>query len=276
MIVVYGNCQAGVYADLLTKVCPREEPVRYIMNFAHPTEAGVGLDEAEKASVRLILRQTEVREMPQFEQLKELSQTIPMLRFAALDFNVLWPFNFMDPRNVSEPPDFPFGRFPYGDRIVVELLREGSSGDDLWREYQTRSVAKMPNLDRLLEVEAKRLEARDADSDFKIACYVLNNFRSQQLFWTLNHPSGLLLGKQFGDLLSATFATLGVAKDGAEMAAKMFATYEPFGAHHVPIHPEAAKRLGLTWYVEGIKFKYLDGRSFTFEETMRNYIAFKS
>jgi hypothetical protein len=275
MIVVYGNCQAGVYADLLRKICAPGLQVHYVMSFDHPTELQAELPNEALEKCTLFLQQVEVNKSTRFTPSLYLSPRAQIVHFVPLDFNLLWPFNFTDPRNVGEPPDFPFGRFPYGDRIVVELLREGLSGDALWQAYCARSVIKLPDLARLEALEQKRLEARETNTTHSIASYIMSEFRNQRLFWTINHPSSALLAKQFSDILSVSNKTLNIPGDVRELAAKFFHNYEPFDHNHVPIHPDVARRLQLAWWSPTLKYRYLDGSMLTFEETMRNYINFR-
>jgi hypothetical protein len=131
-ILIYGNCQAGVYADILNKVLRTSHTVRYVMSFDHPTEQQPYPSSEDLAACRVVLEQIDSGHPMREAVGQDLARVARIVKFPPLDFNLLWPFNFNDPRNVSEPPDYPFGRFPYGDRIVVELLREGLSGSALW------------------------------------------------------------------------------------------------------------------------------------------------
>ncbi len=249
-IVVYGNCQAGVFAGCLKffgRIADRYS-IHYVKSFDHPTESKEEIPATELAACVLVLEQLDSGSpMPQWLA-NRLPETAMKLRFPPLDFNLLWPLNFNDPRNVSEPPDYPFGRFPYGDRIVVELLNEGLTGARLWEEYQSRSVKRMPNLDRLASHETQRLATRDGRSDIKIGDLVMANFSEVPLFWTINHPTGWLLGRVLGELLYAARESLELEDDPRQKAKEILATFEPFAHQQQPIHPEVARQLGLGWW----------------------------
>lgn len=275
MILVYGNCQAGVYANLLKHFIGGNRTVRHVRSFDHPTEPVGELSREELAECTLVLEQVDAgRPMPEALRQGPASRT-PLVRFPPLDFNLLWPFNFNDPRNVSEPPDYPFGRFPYGDRIVVELLREGLVGSALWNAYQERSVARFPDLERLQMHETRRLAKRDETLDVKVAQLVMSEFADKRLFWAINHPTGWLLGRAFIDILVLCHEHVKIDGDFTSSATKFFAGFEPFGHHHVPIHPEVARQLKLAWWTPEQRYRYMDGSMMTFEETMRRYIDFR-
>src|SRR5271170_6467291 len=164
IVIVYGNCQAGLFADSFHNFSgtASEWDVHYIMSFVHPAEPQHQVSRADVARCALVLEQLDnAHPLPGWLR-EDLPVNVPIARFPPIDFNLLWPFNFDDPRNISEPPDYPFGRFPYGDRVVIELLCEGLTGRALWQAYQERSLARLPDLKRLRGLEAQRLVARDA------------------------------------------------------------------------------------------------------------------
>jgi hypothetical protein len=278
IVVVYGNCQAGLFAESFKNFngATANWDVHYVMSFVHPTEPQHQVMGTDLAQCALVLEQLDnASPLPAWLR-EKLPADVPFVRFPPIDFNLLWPFNFTDPRNVSEPPDYPFGRFPYGDRIVVELLREGLTDRSLWEAYQERSVARMPDLNRLRGLEAQRLVARDAAVDVMVSDLVLANHRVVPLFWTINHPTGWLLGRVLVRLLHAAQARLGqgLDRDAEARALELFASWEPFGHQHQPIHPEVARRLGLNWWKPERTYLYFDGTRLTFEEFMLRYIRF--
>ena len=274
-ILVYGNCQAGVYADLLKSIVGSRRKVSYVMSFDHPTEDAPDLTDAQLARCTLVLEQIDSGAPLPAQIAEKLPGRRQTVRFPPLDFNLLWPFNCVDPRNVSEQPDYPFGRFPYGDRIVVELLREGLAGEALWNAYTDRSVAKLPDMQRLRTHENRRLVARDAKGDVRAAELVMGGYAGRKLFWTINHPTGWLLGEVFTQILIQAQSVLGL-EDGFEAQARaLFSGFEPFGHQDQPIHPEVARELGLAWWTPEQRYRYFDGSMMTFEETTRRYIDFR-
>jgi hypothetical protein len=278
IVIVYGNCQAGLFADSFHNFpsSAAKWDVHYVMSFVHPSEPQHQIARADLAECALVLEQLDnANPLPDWVR-DDLPADVPIVRFPPIDFNLLWPFNFVDPRNVSEPPDYPFGRFPYGDRVVIELMREGLSDGALWEAYCERSLMRLPDLGRLRGLEAQRLVARDAAVDIMVSDLVLANHRDKPLFWTINHPTGWLLGRVLARLLRAAQERLGAEPDDEteEQALQLFSSWEPFGHQHQPIHPEVARRLGLKWWTPERTYQYFDGTRLTFDEFMMRYIRF--
>ena len=244
------------------------------MSFDHPTERQVELSEEELSQCGLVLEQLDSGVPIPSSLVEKLPEHHATVKFPPLDFNLLWPFHCIDPRNASEPPAFPFGRFPYGDRIVVELLRDGLTGEQAWNAYQERSVAKLPDMQRLMVHEQRRLVGRDQKSDVKVTDLVMSNYTQRRLFYTINHPTSWLLSQVFLQILQQAQPVLQIEGNYEERAARLFRNFEPFAHQEQPVHPEIARQLGLTWWSPDQRYRYLDGSSMTFEETMRKYIAF--
>ncbi|MEA1649029.1 WcbI family polysaccharide biosynthesis putative acetyltransferase [Nitrospirillum sp. BR 11164] len=271
-LIVYGNCQAGVFFYAL-KAFPEvagQWDLVTMRNFVHPVEGHDKLPDDEVTRCSLLLEQGSPKGDSAFPYRDRLPADCRTIRFPPLDTNLLWPFNFVDTRNKPEPPEFPFGRYPYGDRIVVELLREGLSGDALWDAYQTRSVERMPNLERLIDLETTRLDERDARCDITMRPVIEEHFRTRRLFLTPNHPAWFLLGNLYGLLIEAI---LGDGVDRREACLNHFERWQPWSNETLPIHPEVARRLGLNWYDAQEKVSF-SGRELTFEEYMMRYINF--
>jgi hypothetical protein len=96
-----------------------------------------------------------------------------------------------------------------------------------------------------------------------IGKYVLDNFQTKPLFYTMAHPNGDLLSK----LMQRLMELLGIDEP------------LPFGAdldylkqEQVPIHPKVARALGITWANEKTLYAY-EGRPITWEAYIRSYIA---
>jgi hypothetical protein len=269
-LIVYGNCQAGViyYAlKAISDVSDRWDLIS-MRSFVHPVDGHDKLppEDVDRCGVLLEQGSTGVDEL--FPYKAQLPADCRTVRFPPLDTNLLWPFKWTDPRNRPEPPDFPFGRYPYGDRIVVELLKHGLAGEELWAAYQQRSVEKLPNLERLQTLEEARLVERDSSCDVAITPVIQQEFNRQRLFWTPNHPTGFLLGKLFGLLLNVL---LGEDVARQEEAQKYFLGWQPWSDEVLPIHPEVARRLNLAWGGAQERVAY-NGKKMSFEEYMKSYI----
>ncbi|MDG3442653.1 WcbI family polysaccharide biosynthesis putative acetyltransferase [Nitrospirillum amazonense] len=273
-LIVYGNCQAGVFFYAL-KAFPEvteQWDLVTMRNFVHPVDGHDKLpaDEVTRCGVLLEQGSPSKNNINAFPYQDQLPSTCRSIRFPPLDTNLLWPFNFVDPRNKPEPPEHPFGRYPYGDRIVVELMREGLSGDEIWQAYQARSVERMPNFERLVELEISRLNERDTNCDIPMRSFLEENFWSKRLYLTPNHPTWILLGTLFAKLVAAILMD---GRDYTERALNHFEAWQPWAAETLPIHPVVAERLNLKWFSPNEKTQY-KGHHYTFDEYMKNYISF--
>lgn len=272
-IIVYGNCQAEAVVALMNRYSGLAGRYRvlYLRSFEHPTEGWQQLSPEEIARCAVLLEQHDPRAFPYVEALPE---DCSRLKFPAVDFNLLWPFNRVNPYNEPETPELPFGSFPYGDRMIVDAIERGVPGPQVLADYLEQWDEYNLDLDRLLALEDARLLARDARCDIKLGAYVLTTFRSIRLFWTVNHPTMDLLLEVTAQLLNGAFPNAPrVSRSilGKELV-PVFGERGPLGAISVPIHPRVAEHFGLTWYDPRERFRAFDGTQYTYEEYFRAMI----
>ena len=190
-------------------------------------------------------------------------------RFPALDINLIWPLRADDPRSRPEPPDFPFGRYPYGDRIINQVVADGLSGEAGWQAFQQRTDAALPDIARLARVERKRWEYAERDLDVRMSDVIFPHFVTKRLFWTYNHPHRTVLCRLGARILLAS----GWAPDeetGYKTMERLL-TWD-FGAdYQAPVHPEVAASLGLEWWSPNMTFRRF-ADEFQYEEFVRRQI----
>ena len=264
-LVVYGNCQAEAVAAMLSAYAPIGDRyrVQYLRSFEHPVEGWAQLSPEDISGCAVLLEQHDPRAFPYHDALPD--ETV-RLKFPAVDLNVLWPFNRVNPYNTPETAEFPFGRFPYGDRMIVDALERGVAAPEILTTYLTAWKEYNLDLDRLLALEDARLRARDANCDVKLGAYVLASFRTTRLFWTVNHPTMELLLEVVAQLLNAAFPQsprLSRAVLGRELT-RVFGNRGPLGAISVPVHPIVAEQFGLTWYDPGEIYLGPAGATYTY------------
>lgn len=259
-LIVYGNCQAEAVAAMLSKyssIAGRYH-VMYLRSFEHPVEGMAELAPEAVASCAVLLEQHDPRPFPYHDR---LGAECVKLKFPAVDLNVLWPFNRVNPYNEVETPEKPFGSFPYGDRIIIGKLESGMPPNEVLEYYLQRWDDYGLDLDRLLSLEDARLLARDAHCDVKLGAYVLSAFRTTRLFWTVNHPTMELLLEVCAQLLNAAFPNAPRVSGrmlGRELT-PVFGPRGPLGAIDVPIHPKVAEHFGLQWYDASARHQGVDG-----------------
>lgn len=272
-LIVYGNCQADAITLALRKDAAVSNlyDVSYYRSFDHPTEGAMPLDDAVVARCSLLCEQQDWQPFGRHDVLPADCVTV---KFPSADLNVLWPFNCVNPYNAPEPPAFPFGRYAYGDRAIINAIDRGMGPDDVLEYYLNGWDDYKVDLGRLLKLEQARLAARDARCDVKIGEFVLARFRKERLFWTINHPTTVLIREVIERLLHAC-GKVQPALEDADMEATLAAHFPPagpLGVVGVPIHPKVAEHLELEWYDPNERYRSWDGQTYSYVEYVEGMI----
>lgn len=271
-LIIYGNCQAQALASVLQLAGRGDLRVLYLRSFDEPGAAPAALSPSDVTRCALLWEQHD--DQHPFPYREWLPPSCRIVKFPAADFNALWPLTCVNPHAHPNPPAYPFGQFPYGDRAVLECLDEIQDADGVWECYERISPDRMPDLERFLALEAARLKARDAKCDVKIADYILAEFRTRRLFWTVNHPSTVLLAELADRLLriSGDFPPLH-SVNTSRILEQRFDAAGPLGVCSVPIHPFVASHYGLKWYNAAKETFQNWGDRYTYEGYFRALIA---
>lgn len=259
-LIVYGNCQAEAIGHILTKLPRLTErfEVAYLRSFHDHSGKWQELDESTVAGCSLLLHQRGPRAFPYRAHLPEGSRVIT---FPSLDCMFLWPFHCENPYNRPEPPEYPFGRLAYGDRVILDCLEKGMPPDDVIAFYLNSWDEYAPELDRFFELESARLDARDRYCEVKIGNFVLNEFRNRQLFWTVNHPRKALIYELVARLLQAGLPDAeGMAAEQVSALADIHFGTDPLGELHIPVHPSVAQHFRLRWYSADERYGFSNNR----------------
>lgn len=255
VIAVYGNCQAGVFCHGLRRVpmVNDQYEVVYIQSFGAGDQERPDITPEQAERCQIYWRQ--VDEHARFNP-DDLLTHARKITFPAVDLGLYWPFQTQDAMFGPEP-DFPFGRYPYGDRIVMELSQRQPAPEDTISAYEALSMERLGNVDRSLELELHRLLRREANADVKIAAFIFSSFRIDRLYWAYNHPTSILLGKLFTRLAVASWPEAGEpTTETGRIVPEVFRGWEPFDHQHVPIPKVVAEKLGLIWWNPSLKYKY--------------------
>ena len=225
------------------------------------------------ANCRLVFTHIDIRNPLPADIRERLPGSAVVIQFPPLDLNLLWPLHAQDPRNVEEP-DFPFGRFPYGDRVVIGLMRQGLAGQHLWSAYQEKSLAALPDLDRLRRMEEERLWARDAKSDIAVLPIIEEALTERPIFATINHPRGWLLGRMWGPLMEEARRRLGLSQPTEQITERIFKVWDPLNVVEMPLHPAVAEHFELKWWRPDLQYRY-HSEMLRWEEFMQRYIDWR-
>jgi len=275
-IAVYGDSQAEAVSLVLARL---QAVSAEFETFYRPGSGG-----AESAATRFPVGSIVCEQQPGDPSPVRGSapQNIRRVRFPRLAFNLLWPFNCINPFNKPEPPLYPFGRFPYGDSFIVSCINRGVSADTILQYYSAAGwPPTWPNLDKSFQIESARLSAQDGRSEVKIGSFVLKYFRKKRLFWAANSPANKLLAELVYRLLHAMLgAEQSTQRAEIEDVLFHFGPRDLLGSMSVPIHPLVARHFGLDWYAADALYAYFGERELTYEqyysEMIEHALAFKS
>jgi hypothetical protein len=250
VLLVYGNCQSLTYAVIAMGLTPITDhyEVRYL-----PSHPALGNTEPEPGLIgrcEVVWEQIGVHQQLPFRS--DLPPNARSIRFPELSFALLWPLNCNDPRNVPEP-GAQWGRYPYGDRLALQIMDEGLFGPAGYKAWVERGAAVIPDLHRLYDVEMARVRRRVGSVDLEPMNYILEHWKTKRLFSTLNHPSNAILWSVGMQLIEASLPSLSLAD--AELATFHTKFMNPVpGAgdidmdwYQVVVHPFVAETFGLEW-----------------------------
>lgn len=270
-LIFYGNCQANALSLLFSSdtTITGAFSVHYLASFDDRIPGTSEIDPGAVASAAVLFEQFDPVRFPYHGSLPPTCVTIT---FPSVDFNLLWPLAGRNIYNDSPTPERLWGTFPYGDRIVIDAVKEGLAVEDLLSQYASTAVERLPNLDRFAELEWARLRARDAKCDVKMAEYVEAHFRDINLFWCINHPTLEALHELCLRLLSAaTRSGVEISSATLDQSLAALPPQGPLGILRVPVHPTVAEHFRLSWVPDATAKVYgLWGEPLTYDEYFRH------
>lgn len=269
--IVFGNCAAGVQANILRRENEFSKiyKITFIKSIIHPTKGAskVPYDKVKKCS--LLLLQRGHLQFPEFYN--DLPSSCRKISFPILRLDSLWPLQRMDPRNKPDPKNgFEMGRYPYGDLLVIKLLKKGLTPEQVLKKYMSTNINKLVDMDKIHRRNLANWKELDSKCDLPLMWYVKENFNKEKLFWTLNHPCPKLLVKQINLILEA----LGMSGLSRKIISKIDKK-QPLSQFHLPIHPQVIRYFNLEWADIDTKYRYYDGKFYGFEEYLKRYIEFR-
>jgi hypothetical protein len=271
VIILYGNCQANLLSSCLgviPGVAERYQIERYL-DFVYPGTDGLEnppeeiLDRCEL----LILQMGLTRRDPEYVA-RLASRGTKIIRFPTTSCPPLWPQEGPDRRNHFEP-NYPFGRYPYGDRVLLDLMEEGKNEEQIVDEYLEKDVAWLFSLPRVMDFWRHMLTALDNRSDIRVKTFIENKFRSRRLFYTTNHPSIELVYFLLRGIVRRAWGD-GVPDSHIEFAAGM-----PMNQYMTPVHPSVARALDLQWSGDDTLHRHWDNGWFTHREFATRYVRWE-
>ncbi|HYD08200.1 MAG TPA: WcbI family polysaccharide biosynthesis putative acetyltransferase [Reyranella sp.] len=260
--VIIGNCQAEILTDRLRRL-HRWDRLQVTYHFVglQPNLQAQGLEELAAANVVLI---QDIRDFETYPLRTALPEGAAQHRFPMLRHSVAWPFDTLngmaDPVAAARETTDPY--FPNLDGVLGRLRKEIPDPEERFRSYDRLEMKGLPNVDRLVDLERRRLESMDRHHACRLGAYILENYRSHQLFHSVGHPGREL----FDQLLAHLHVPLGL-----KWPARYGDRIDPLANIQVPVHPRVAERLGLRWARASTKYNFR-GERLTWAEYTRRYI----
>lgn len=276
VVVIYGNCQAQFLWQLLSEMTSLQRRFLFLL-VTNTVERGEAPPPIPEEITRAAVLWEQYDQRSEIEARDEALSRVPRscvtLRYPAVGMNAFWPFRVKDRRNRSEPK-YPWGRYPQGDRVALEIAGLGLPASRAFARYMDLSSRKMPDLGNLLAWDRATHARRDAACDVGMGDFVFAALRHTYQFWTHGHLATSVISELLLRLLERSREVLGDACEAARMELEALAVRFPGqGEMQLPLHPLAIERLGLTFVNESTRYRWFDNE-WTFEEYMTRYLAF--
>ena len=156
------------------------------------------------------------------------------ISFPYVYFQGYWPENTKNPVN-KKTKEFPFGKFPYGDLNLIEMIAKGYDEDKILAKIEQEDFYKSDWVHQNFRQTLSELVKRETETDLKISKFIKDNYQYIRLFHAPNHPAnaiGFNLANQILEKL--------------EMAPiSQIYPQEKFADYQLPIYPSVTKILDL-------------------------------
>jgi hypothetical protein len=276
IVVIYGNCQAQFLWKLLSEMPSLQERFQFLL-LTNTVEHGEALApiHPEVACAAILWEQYDQRSEIGLrdEALRRVPDDCMVVRYPAVGMNAFWPFRVKDKRSFPEPK-YPWGRYPQGDRVALEVAKLGLTGPRAFECYMRLSSEEMPDVRHLLSWDRAVHTRRDAACDLGMGDFVFANLRHTYQFWTHGHLAISVLSELLLRLWECSRAVLGGVDDKLRMELQALqALFPGQGEMQLPLHPLVIEKLDFAFVDAGTRYRWFDNH-WTFAEYMQRYLAF--
>jgi hypothetical protein len=259
-----GNCQAELLQKAFQKAAPPSDYASFY-HFFDVAEDRRAVAGADLAGCDILLMQ-DIQDLEFYPLREAIPASAKILTFPFLRFASPWPyddFNGLRDSAARARDDPSLHTVTYYDGVLGRLRRQVPEPEARLAAYRAHNVASMIDPARVHDFETRRLQALDARFGIEIGRTILDGFRRDQLFYTVNRPCGALLRQ----VLDRIFAMLNL-----KLPPVPSDDLDELGAIQVPVHPFVAERLSMTWAGETRRYRNGD-QEMTWEQFVRAYIA---
>jgi hypothetical protein len=273
-ILLYGNCQSEHLAYLGRFLPSLRDVVNFKVIPLHIVTADDWLGrfgDSFMSDVAVLWDQVETGEPNEhrramYERIRPNWQVVKYPPYSML---ALWPFAGNEPRLAEIHPY----RYPWTDSVAASVARENPSDDSTaFDRYMQITTERMPDLQRRLRMDVGRWRAADEISDIQSTDWVVENFRTRQVFYTAGHLTALPLVRIMKLLLERTGILTAAQIRQANLEIDLLSRYHRGqDLEVVPVHPVVAERFGLSYYDPEARHRW-HGHEWTFREYILKYI----
>ena len=141
--------------------------------------------------------------------------------------------------------DEPTGLFPNGDRFIDEIMENSEMNPDIEKILDRicdPDFISPEIIQNQTEKSLDELKNREWICDVKISDYIEDNFRDEQIFWSINHPSSLVLF----ELAKRIWRLIGMRSENFLDREMLFNPEDIYGLRiqDIPIYPSVQRFFG--------------------------------
>ena len=129
------------------------------------------------------------------------------------------------------------GMFPYADIIASNAIKENDNIEEIIEYCNSDKVLLKKDILQYFDIWIEKIKEREERWDIKILDYILLNYKEQQLFYDMIHPTEIL----FKEIFDQLFGLLNVEKKSEYIESVFMDGFE------MPVYPYVKKVLGLKW-----------------------------
>lgn len=203
-ILIYANCQGLVMARALRRHPEfAEGEIRTCENYK---DDPVALEAAAASDLVLAQMVNGEKFRSRFSAiLAALPSTAKVVRFPAMHATHLWPQFFQD-ISVKPEPGFKHGRFPWGDRLVLNLVKQGVPKGEIIDTYLATDLSQKFDLKGLYRVALGSMKQLEGDCDVPVSDVYEQNIFERQTFFSPYHAADFIVNS----IANRVFEALGL------------------------------------------------------------------